>query len=149
MTPAYLRQLTYMTERRSWADVSRQTGIPTRALKGIVSGKKEPETEWKNYIKNAFRRSAYAELKDAGFSAKEANRWAAYRPETVQLKTTLISYKIADLATGVLAMRLETTGQKTTKATTDKWYDSIYNSIKKGIQNSRRTTEEILEGDIT
>ena len=149
MTPAYLRQLKYITDRRSWADASRAVGVPSSTLRLFAGGKREPPEAIKNDIRNAYRREAYTKLRDTGFSSTEARRWSTYRPETTQLKTTLLSYKIADLTVGLLGFRAQSQKIVDVKSYIDENYDKVYADIKKGIKRSRRTTEEIIEGDLT
>lgn len=149
MIPTYLRQLSYITERRSWADTAIQVGKPTSLIKSYAKGTKTPDDATKNDIRNAYRRTAYATLRETGYASKEAQRWSTYRPETAQLYGTALYYKIADLTVGLLGMRASQQKVVNIKEYINKYFDDTYNDIKRGIARSRRTTEEILEGDIT
>jgi len=145
IVPAYLRQLSYMNERRSWAEVSRETGITSRSLQVLARGKREPTEEQSNNLKNAYRRIAYSTLRDEGFSTQEARRHSSARPETAQLMATQLYYKVAELAQGIVAMKLKSYGLETTVENVNRFYDDAVKQVKTGIRKTKRSTEQILD----
>ena len=145
MIAAYLRQLSYMRESQSWQWVARETGIGSKALRQIRSGKVAPSEDFKRQIKNTYHREAYARLRETGFSPKNARIYSQYRPELASAYQMQMSLKIGDLTIGKVAERLETKGLKTTQRNIDRYYDETFEGITKGISNSDLSFEEIQD----
>lgn len=145
MIPVFLRQLSYIAEKQSFAHIARQTGIPYRTVLAMRAGKIQVSSDFKSSLRNMYQRESYGRLKESGFSASQARRWSWYRPEQVFIHERSMMAKIADLATGAVASALRATGMPTTKGAVEDLFDSMYQAVKIGIQRSERTTEEIYD----
>jgi len=141
----YMRQLFYVAEQRSFAHISRATGIPYRTVLAMREGTMKITSEFAKSMRNMYQRESYGRLRETGFSTYEARRWSWYRPEEVVIKEMSLKYKIGELATGAVAAKLRTLGLPTTKQAVDALYDDMYQQVKEGIQRSIEPTEAWLD----
>jgi len=145
MIPAYVRQLFYVAEQRSFAYMSRMTGIPYRTVLAMREGKIKLTSEFARSLRNMYQRESYGRLRKTGYSATEARRWSWYAPERAVIKEMSLKHKIAELATGATAAVLEKEGIPTTKQAIDDIYDDMYGRVKTGIETSIEPTETIMD----
>lgn len=143
MIAAFVRQMLYVAERRSFAYIAREIGLPYRTVLTLRRGELDISSAFKSSIRNLYQREAYQRLRDVGYSYHEARRWSSYNPERVGLRSHTLRLKIADLAQGAVASKLRKEGLAITKRNIDSYFDEMYNKVKRGIQHSRKTTEEI------
>ncbi|MBA7715714.1 hypothetical protein ES703_124768 [subsurface metagenome] len=141
----YMRQLFYVAEQRSFAYISRTTGIPYRTVLAMRSGKIKLTSEFTRSMRNMYQRESYGRLRETGFSTYEARRWSWYTPEKVVIKTFSLKARIAELATGAVAAKLESLGIPTSKGAIDDLFDDMYERVRVGISKSLHTTEELME----
>jgi len=141
MIYAYMRQLFYVAEQRSYAYISRATGIPYRTVLAMRAGTMKLTSEFTRSMRNIYQRESYGRLRETGFSPHEARRWSWYRPEEVVIKEMSLKYKIGELATGAVAAKLRSLGLPTTKKAVDDLFDEMYQAVKEGIQTSIEPTE--------
>ena len=142
MISAALRQLTYLTEGRSLSWVARETDIPMQTLTRYQKGAIDLNAEYKRQIKNAFSREANSRLKAAGFSVNNARIYSQYRPEIVSAFEAEMRFKIADLAQGAVASKLNSGNLTATKKNVDAYYDTVYSKIQEGMRRSRLSVQE-------
>ncbi len=145
MIPAFVKQLFYIAEQRSWAYVARQTAIAYRKVLSLRSGLVDVIPAMRTSIRNAYQREAYSRLRDDGFSFHQARRWSSYGTETTRLKVQSMRLKIAELATGATAAKIRQKGLDTSIFNVNRYYDEMYAKVKEGITSSPLTTEQILD----
>lgn len=145
MIPAYVRQLFYVAEQRSFAYMARMTGIPYRTVLAMREGKIKLTSEFARSLRNMYQRESYGRLRETGYSATEARRWSWYSPERVVIKELSLKHKIAELATGAVAAKLKKEGIPTSKRAVDDIFDDMYEAVKTGVQTSIEPTETIMD----
>ena len=145
MIPVFLKQLAYTAKTNSFAAIARATGIPYRTVLRLKNGLGTVIPEYKRVIRNMYQRTAYANLKRAGLSANQANRFSWYRPEVVKVNAHLVEFKVGELATGKVAAKLRKLNLSTTQENVDKYYDDVFEAIKEGMRKSPLQLEDILD----
>lgn len=145
MIPAFLKQLFFMAEQRSWAYVARQTNIAYRKLLSLRSGTVDVIPAFRQSIRNAYQREAYSRLREVGFSSHQARRWSSYSTAEVRLKEQGLRLKIAELAIGATASHLHHSDLEVTSTYVDRYFGSMYEKIREGILDSPKSTEEIFD----
>jgi len=145
MIAAYVRQLFYIAEQRSFAYMARMTGIPYRTVLAMRAGVIKLSSEFARSLRNMYQRESYGRLKQTGYSATEARRWSWYAPERVVIKELSLKHKIAELTTGAVAAKLKKEGIPTSKGAVDDIYDDMYEKVKAGIKTSIEPTETIMD----
>lgn len=145
MIPAFVKQLFYIAEQRSWAYVARNTAIAYRKVLSLRSGLVDVVPAMKTAIRNAYQREAYSRLRGEGFSFHQARRWSSYGTETTRLKAQAMRLRIAELATGATAAKIREKGLDTSVFNVDRYYDEMYAKVKAGIARSPLTTEQIWD----
>jgi len=145
MIAAYVRQLFYIAEQRSFAYMARMTGIPYRTVLAMRAGVIKLSSEFARSLRNMYQRESYGRLRKTGYSATEARRWSWYAPERAVIKEMSLKHKIAELATGAVAAKLEKEGIPTSKKAVDDMYDEMYEKVKSGIESSIEPSEVIMD----
>ncbi len=145
MIPLIPRQLYYISQEQSFAAIARATGIPYRTILTLRERVVPLTTVQRQGLRNMFQREAYGRLRRTGYSTTEARRWSWYRPERVTIKDMSLKAKIAELATGAVAGKLESEGIPTTKKAVDELFDDMYEKVKQGIETSIEPTEIIMD----
>lgn len=122
--------------------IAAETGLTSALQNDILSGVYNPTGLTKGYLDNLYKRTAYQEMKNVGFSANQANRFRSYSPETVLSRMETVKGLIDELAKGALDLKLEKakitlSGQAYTDA-----YDDMYDTVKEGFSYSTKEYEE-------
>lgn len=145
MIPAFLKQVFYVAEKRSWAYIARETLIPYRQVLRLRQGPVSLASELVNNIRNLYRREAYSRLRDVGFSYHQARRFSTYAVEAVRLHTQQMRLKIADLATGATAAKIRQAERQGVFLDLDTTYDEMYAKVQEGIKSSPEPAERIYD----
>lgn len=145
MIAAYLREISYMSEGMSYAAIARETGIPYRQILKTRTGPIRMTAEQRYNVRKAYRREAYGRLRATGFAPHQAKRWSQTVPVRVQIITSDLRLKIADLTNGAIANHFDANGIPTSPYNVDQIYDSMYDKVKSGIEQSELPTEEIMD----
>jgi hypothetical protein len=146
MIATYLRQLAYMEEESTLRSIAKETQLTQQTLRNIKSGKIEPNSDYKNRIKNAYYRDSYSRLKSSGFSVENAKVYSRSTPEISSAWEANFIMKAHELTQGYLARYISLYHpEDNTQAIIDKYYDKFHSDVIEGIQNSRLTPEEILD----
>lgn len=141
MIPLFVRQLSYIAEKQSYAAISRTTGIPYRTVLAMRTGTIGASTTAKRALRNMYQREAYGRLRETGYSSSQARRWSWYKPERVVVNTYSLRFKIGELATGALAAKFRQHGIPTSIGAVSEMYDDMYERVKKGIIRSIEPSE--------
>lgn len=144
IVPRYLKQLSYVAEKRSYAYIARESGIPYRTVLAMRAGKIKISSEFARTMRNTFQREAYGRLRKTGFSTQEARRWSWYAPERVVLQEMSLKLKIAELTTGSVSAHILREGLPITGETVSELYDKYYEDIRQGIATSPLPIEDIM-----
>jgi hypothetical protein len=138
-------RLEFLRGFMSRAAIRAETGLTTAMQEEILTEKYIPIGETRNFIRNLYQRTAYDQLKDAGFSASQASRFRGYAPVTVLDRMETLTGMISDLAKGALDQKLARTGIELGAGAYDEALTDYMDTVREGFSHSSKTYEEWMD----
>ena len=126
------------------AEISRQTGIPTSTVSYVLREERNLPAQYNPGLRNAFQREAYHNLREAGLSSTQADRFKWYVPGTVTIvteQTTGIVGSIVDKRMEAYSQYLKSQGTYISEEDTRA---RLMEAIAESIQKSELPYERIL-----
>lgn len=143
MSVALVARLLFMSEDLSFAGISRATGISYNTILRMRNPSFKVSLDNAKALRNAYSRFNYSKLKITGFAPKEAKRFRAYAPASASVRLMNRRLLANDLTTGVVSDKLAWYERQGMSKTLDDVWDDSYASVVRGLQHSRKTSEEI------
>ena len=149
MSNGVIARLTYILETVSQAEVSREIGIPRSTLQYDVAHNIPIATEYQVQLRNLYQRTAYANMREEGFSSYQARRFSWYSPERVLINTGLMREKVLEFSIGQLSQAELKSGEVWSDKKRAEYLTSIEERVREGLRKSKAPLEDILEQGIT
>jgi hypothetical protein len=142
---ALINKLTFIKNTTTWAEMSRQSGIPYRKLLALKNQTIAANDFEKRVIRNYYQRTGYKILRESGYSAIEATRWSWNTPSKVNAMSKQIEAKIQELTYGKVRERFEFWEEDLKGSKFKEEFNKVYEAIKEGMRKSFEPTERILD----
>ena len=149
MSDGVQARLSYVLESLSQSEVSRQIGIPRSTLQYEIAHNIPLGTQYQEALRNLYQRTAYANMREAGFSAEQARRFSWYSPERVVTNIGLMEEKVLEFSVTRLANAELKSGEIWSNRERAEYLNMIKDRVREGLRRSKAPVEDILEQGIT
>lgn len=141
MTSITQRRMSFIYGDKTTKWLRDETGISQRRLNRIAEGLRLPTANQRRLIRNTYQREARSVLKGAGFSAKQGDRFASYKPESVTQVRKDLTNKIDWLTEGLASQRRAALDKAGTPYDELDVFYQAREDIQQGVARSRKSYE--------
>lgn len=136
-------RLQFLYENLSEREISRQTGIARSTLYDIKKGFYEVSERFYTTIRNAFQRTAYQQLREAGMDTIKSEKYKWYSVSTVRETIGRMKSVVNYLTDSNIASALKRAERKGEAYDRDIIYENLRERIKENLRKSHETLEAL------
>lgn len=129
----------------SRTEIANETGLTTDLQNDILAGRYNPTGLTRGYLRNLYSRTAYAEMKNIGFSANQASRFTGYSAASVTQRMDNVQGMISALAKGGLDTKLKKSGLTLSGDAYVEAIQKMEDKVRKGFQYSKKKYEDWMD----
>ena len=135
-------ELNWLRKNLDIKTLQRETGLSVSRIDDIIEKNVISSPLEKTTVRRLYRRTTYANLRDAGFSVREANKHKAYGPYTVDRKLDQFESAVAKLASYWLGNEQKYSSFIFTPNYRQTRYRELVTDVREAIRRSRKSFED-------
>lgn len=145
MTPVQ-QKIQYMHDYYSYAEVSRQTGVPYRTLLAIKNRGQDPGSGNINLINKFWNRFSYHHLTDEGLPPRLAQNIRGGSVTRITETVNAIQDRLTRYAQSAVTSATQRAIRDGTTIDTAKLFDEVYAKLVDSFRRSKQPIDEVLYG---